>query len=231
MSYAYVNGDGLAVLDAATPAGTESVSFGSDAIRQIKAFLKDATAGYAKTAADLATLTATVAALDVEVTALQGLADELDAAVPVTNNRAVFQTYMTANQSVAHDAGEVAVVFNAEVLDPDTCYDPTTYKFTAPTTGVYFFNCSIRIDVTAEAAPTDITHALKLKVSGSLLAESGEHVGTATGGRTFHLTQILQLTAGNEVQVFYEPAVSGGTATFQITKDDRKTNFQGYRVI
>ena len=46
MSYAYTNGDGLSALDSATPDGaTEPMSNADDAIRQIKAYLKDPIAG------------------------------------------------------------------------------------------------------------------------------------------------------------------------------------------
>lgn len=46
MSYDYTDGDGLAVLDSATPNGAvEPVSNLDDAIRQIKAYLKDSTSG------------------------------------------------------------------------------------------------------------------------------------------------------------------------------------------
>jgi microcystin-dependent protein len=46
MSYAYSNGDGLAVLDPLTPNGAvEPVAILDDAIRQIKAYLKDPTVG------------------------------------------------------------------------------------------------------------------------------------------------------------------------------------------
>lgn len=44
-SYAYTNGQGISALDATTPLGTEPVSAGDDAIRQIKAYLKDPTKG------------------------------------------------------------------------------------------------------------------------------------------------------------------------------------------
>lgn len=46
MSYGYTNGDGLAVLDVTKPDGaTEPVSNLDDAIKQVKAYLKDPTAG------------------------------------------------------------------------------------------------------------------------------------------------------------------------------------------
>lgn len=248
MSYNYTDGDGLSALDKTEPAGSEAASNLDDAVRQIKAYLKDATGGLAAEIAKITTLQSEVAALESSMADLVAgytnaagvnaaldavIADaaDLDVAVPVTNNRGAFLAYKTASQTVAHDAGEVAVPFPAESFDPDNAYDIANSKYVAPVTGVYQFNLQIRISCSSISSPTNIQHQLKLKRGGTIVAVTEHDVGADTDGRTYSLTTQLQLTAGNEISVFYQPAVSSGTVNFNLVHDNNKTIFQGFRIV
>src|SRR5690606_9564775 len=120
MSYNYTDGDGLDVLDVSEPNGAaEPLSNLDDAIRQIKAYLKDSTGGLAKLISRVEKL------------------EEGDTSAAANN--ASFVAYLSSSQSVNQASGAVLIPFDQEVTDPDSCFNTINSRFVAPVNGTYMF--------------------------------------------------------------------------------------------
>lgn len=206
MSYNYTNGDGVAVLLPAEPNGaTEQVSILDQAIRQIKAYLNDPTEG---PEAKIDTLTTAVAA-------------------PVR----VVATHAGGQQISGLD-GQQVIEFDTEDLDAAGNFDPVTFKFTAPTAGLYLVSAALTVSKNVSAAPTDIVHQMDI------------FVGVASGARTkvlrgtvdnvdadMQLTRLFNLSAGQELSVRYTLLLGGGTMTVDVLADPRETVFQVTKLV
>lgn len=120
--YSYSDGDGLTKLDKTTPAGNEPVSTGDDALRQIKAFLRDTVAGLASYVTRMATVEASITALQATAAAAAptgGMMDFVGSSAPtgwlVCDGSAVSRsTYsaLFAITGVAFGAGNGTTTFN-----------------------------------------------------------------------------------------------------------------------
>lgn len=244
-SYAYNDGDGLSVIDKTLPNGaTEPVSSLDDALKQVKAWMKDATAGgayikaeieTAKTdittleAADVAmdtrmdTAETDIAALETDVGVLQNTVDGLVAAggsAPVT---AIIITGST--QAVAAGAGATTVQFNTASLDTRGGFNVGTYTYTAPIAGLYNLVVALGLTTTAASTPTAIVHTLEVFVNGTSAAKTVLAVDS-DDDRTIELARMFQLSATNTVLVKYTCAVGSGSMTSTIQADPTKTILQ-----
>ena len=214
--YSYTNGDGLSKLDVATPVGTtEPISVLDDAIRQIKAFLKDGTSGYASLVTQLATLST-------NMTALQ-------AAVGSYGSRNFFSSYSNAHQFISVPSTSTKINFGLELADPDACYNNSTSRFTAPATGWYRFVLSTRVDWLSPSTPVGITFAIMLHKNGVEVAAQEFEIGTRCEGITVALPRTISLNAGDYVEAYASYGLASGSITMQITADNNKTCFQGIR--
>lgn len=205
MSYTYTTGQGVSALVPTEPNGaTEPVSNLDDAIRQIKAFLADPSAGWPFMLAAVS-------------------------AAASTGNRNFFTVYSSVNQSVPIGV-YTKINFALEQADPDSVFDPTQSRFTAPATGWYRFNLSVRIDWRYTEPFTDLTLHLRLKKSdGSYPAASEQDLETSDSGITYTLTRTIYLTAGQYVEPYIYYSVDSGTMGMQLTADAARTAFQGIR--
>ena len=205
MSYTYTTGQGVSALVPTEPNGaTEPVSNLDDAIRQIKAFLTDPSAGWPSMLAAVG-------------------------AAASTGNRNFFAVYSSVNQSVPIGV-YTKINFALEQADPDSVFDPTQSRFTAPATGWYRFNLSVRIDWLYTVPFTDLTLHLRLKKSdGSYPAASEQDLEASDSGITYTLTRTIYLTAGQYVEPYIYYTTSNGTMGMHITADAARTAFQGIR--
>ena len=212
MSYSYTPGQGVSALVPTEPNGaTEPVSNLDDAIRQIKLFLTDTTAGWPSILTQSAALGTQLAALG------------------TSGNRNFFAVYSSVNQSVPIGV-YTKINFALEQADPDSVFDPTQSRFTAPATGWYRFNLSVRIDWLYTVPFTDLTLHLRLKKSdGTYPAAAEEDLGSNWSGITYTLTRTIYLTAGQYVEPYIYYSVLSGTMGMQLTADAARTAFQGIR--
>lgn len=206
MAYNYTNGDGVSVLLPAEPNGaTEPISNLDNAIRQIKAFLNDPIRGIPAIESSLATVAA--------------------------GNRDFFSAYSSANQSVSA-ATETKLNMTLELVDQSNRYTAASSRFTAGTTGWYRFNASIRCDWLSAVTPLGLNLELKLKKNGTTtLAIAEYNLDDNVNGSTYPLIRVVNLTAGDYVELYALYTLSSGTCTLQVTADANKTVFQGLREI
>ena len=204
MSYSYTTGQGVTALVPTEPNGaTEPVSNLDDAIRQIKAFLTDSTAGWPFL------LTAVGAAAN-------------------AGNKNFFSAYSNANQTIPATT-ETKVAMGLEQADPDGVFDPANSRFTAPATGWYKFTVSIRVDWLSAAGVTTGVFHIKLKKNGSTNVAASETNLSSFDGATYSIERSISLNAGEYVELFAYYALDSGTVTCQLTSDVTKTAFQGLR--
>lgn len=216
--YSYTNGDGLTKLDVSTPVGAaEPISVLDDAIRQIKAFLKDTSAGYAYQVAQ-------IAALGSSITALQ-------AAVGSAGSRNFFSSYSNAHQTISTPSTAMKINFGLELADPDGCYNNTTSRFIAPATGWYRFILSTRVDWLSPSTPVGLTYAIMLHKNGVEVAAQEFELGTNYVGTTNALPRTISLNVGDYVEAYASYGLASGSITMQITADNNKTCFQGIREV
>ena len=136
----------------------------------------------------------------------------------------MFKALNNATQNIALFSLTI-VTFAVEVLDENNEYDPAISTFVSQKKGIYAFDASIGTQ------PVSVGKAYKvllaINVNGSTLIFDTESVPAelAFGGDTIHLSTIVQLQAGDRVQV---AAASWNVATIQVSK--AQTYFSGTRI-
>lgn len=209
-SYAYSDGDGLTVLDKTVPDGAvEPVSNLDDAIRQIKAYLRDATAGQAKVVADLATLTASVDTLGINY---------------------YFAAYRTTAQSIAAGAGATLVLCNQADVNPTSAFNTTTGRYTIPKAGWWTISCFARVAVTASSTPVGIVHQLGLFADASCVANHRIRRGTDESDADLRFSSQHYFSLNQVIDMRYTLSLDSGTMTIETSIDPLDQGFRGVRV-
>ena len=217
MSYTYNNGDGVSVLDTTEPNGaTEPVSNLDDAIKQIKKWIRDTTSNVG------------AAGMQSAITALQAAVSGIPSSVV---GQGAFSVGLTAQQDIVFGGAgalEGTISLNSESYDPDSAFNTTTYEFTAPYAGVYFFCASVSTTVTG-GAPSEIDHECSIyknaadtdiamnRVDGTEMINGAVCVGSG----------LLVLAAGDKVTLHYK-FITNGAVTVEI--QNNYTKFAGYRI-
>lgn len=233
MSYTYNDGDGLSVLDKTKPNGaTEPVSILDDAIKQIKAYLRDETAGVAKMQADVTDALADISTLQGRVTTtegdISGLRTDVDAgtAAIATLESTVDSLVVTAGGnpvtaivSLSSDTNRTSVAplsivpFDLVNLDTDAAFNTSTGIYVVPRAGLYRLTVQLQLDVSVSSTPTDIQHYVCIKVNGTVAAQANLRRETGTAVCTLELNRLFQLAATNTVEVHYQLTTASGTMT------------------
>ena len=229
-SYSYNDGDGLSVIDKTVPNGAvEPVSNLDDAIKQVKAYLKDATAGVSKIQSDVTSHGTRLTTAESDITALEAADVVHDASIEnllarITSLETIAQSIlgttpataivtMGSTQSVTSAAGATAINFDTISLDTYSAYNTTTKSFVAPTAGLYQVIVSLGLTTTASSTPTVIKHTLEVLVAGVSAAKVMLEVDTSTADRTIQLARAFQLSATQALTFKYTVATASGTMT------------------
>lgn len=212
MSYTYTAGQGVTALVPTEPNGaTEPVSNLDDAIRQVKAFLTDSSAGWPY------------------------LVTQVNAALAASanaGNKNFFSAYSNANQVIPVTTS-TKLVLGLEQADPDSVYNPTTSRFVAPATGWYKITVSVRVDWLNIVSLDSGRFALQLKKNGTTVAEAEHNMGALADfvGATYSIERAVSLSANDYLEVFGFYDLYTGSVDCQITADLNKTVFQGFRLL
>lgn len=216
MSYSYSPGDGIAALDPTEPDGdAEPLSNLDDAVKQIKAYLADTTSP----------------GLAGALVALQDAVASLGSSVAGLSSRAAFVAYATGDVAWTAGGATVQIQFDQEESDPDGVFTPGTYKFKAPSAGIYMFVLTLRVDVIASSTPVGISYVAKLYKNGAPFAEASRGVGTITDGTTVSITRQMTLALNDEVTAHFSAGVASGSINGEITGGGpQETSFQGFKI-
>lgn len=247
-SYAYNDGDGLSVIDKTLPNGaTEPVSNLDDALKQVKAWMKDATAGGAKLVADNTSYGTRITDGETAITALQAADVTQDAATTNLTTRVTsLETQvgaivgsspvtaivtMGSTQAVTSAAGATTVNFDTKSIDTYSAFSTSTKTFTAPTAGLYHVIVSLGLTTSASSTPTVLKHNLEIFIAGVSAAKVVLETGTDTEDRTIEISRYFQLSASQTILIKYNPTTGSGTMTTTLQyADATKTILQIARI-
>jgi hypothetical protein len=150
------------------------------------------------------------------------------------DNTPAFYAELSASQTIG-DAGDVKVQFNTEILDTDSAYDNSTnYRFTVPSGegGKYFVFTGLT--VYGSVAYSVFDTYLKVYKNGSvfLSEQHYEHDSTPNGSASFHIGRVMDLSAGDYLEVYNYCDVNGGNPVLQGgTGNSNNTYFGAYKLI
>jgi len=143
-----------------------------------------------------------------------------------------FYAYGASSQTVS-DATETTIQFSNEVVDSDSAYDTTNYRFTVPSGkgGLYLLNTTFRF---VGGGVSEVN--LKFRKNGSQISAFYTYSG-AVGTNIYNginylsrnLTLFENLSAGDYIDVaVYFNLTGGGTCTLNNNKD--VAEFSGFRI-
>jgi hypothetical protein len=137
-----------------------------------------------------------------------------------------FSAYLAANQTGIADSSFTKVVFDTERFDTNSNFATGTY--TAPVTGFYQINTYLIS--TFSGGTTGVTYIAAIYVNGAEVRRSD---AVSTGGVTFatmtsQISDIIQLTATNTVDVYVYSDVGSGTTN--VVSGAFHSRFSGYLV-
>ena len=147
-----------------------------------------------------------------------------------------FKVYKSANTNLS-SATATLVTHNGVIYNADTVYDTSTGKFTVPSGegGYYFLNALTRI--TGSSTNTFNYATNRFYLNGSS-AEYLQHSYTSSGGNfnndQIPLSTVMELSAGDEVQVYITLSVSSGTPILVGSGSGTSgtvTRFEGFKLI
>lgn len=139
----------------------------------------------------------------------------------VDSNPYKFRAYRNAAWNC--DNGSEKLQFDAENFDTNNNYDATTnHRYTAPVDGFYFFSAAY----TAILDAGDI-FTIYLYKNGSIITRGQSFVIYATFGQTLVVSDFLQLSAGDYVEVW---SFNGSGAAVAGTTGTSNTYFSGFLV-
>lgn len=106
------------------------------------------------------------------------------------------------SQVINVDTAGHIVNFATETFDPDTCFDPVTYQYTAPAAGIYQVSGMVQVDNGTAAAAT-LEQALRVVKNGAtILLPGGESVASPPGSRWYpKVTGLVQLARGDTLEL------------------------------
>ncbi len=140
----------------------------------------------------------------------------------------IFRAKPSVVQNIIFGAGgnqTGAVSLATTVINPDSSFAAS--KFTAPASGYYTFSAMLYSSVSA-GTPTDIDIRGFFLVNGAAdTSLNDEPISTSLAGRGIVGTAVIQLAAGDEVELGYDITID---AAGTVTIDDANTFLAGYRV-
>jgi hypothetical protein len=133
------------------------------------------------------------------------------------------------------DAGNSKIQFNTEILDTDNAYDNSSnYRFTVPSGkgGKYFIFTGLSVYGTVNYSVYDAY--LKVYKNGSqfMTEQHYEHDSTPNGSASFHIGRVMNLSAGDYLEVYLYCDTNGGNPSVQGgTGSSNNTYFGGYKML
>lgn len=99
--------------------------------------------------------------------------------------------------------GSAQAELNTESFDPDNVFNTTSYVMTAPITGYYQINGALQLEFVS-GTPTLMSILVSIRVNGTPVSSTLLPVDSARETRIYNLSSLLQLTAGNTVDLYVD---------------------------
>lgn len=147
---------------------------------------------------------------------------------------AVAEKNVAQSYSYSSSPTPVKVSFGSELVDVAGRYDPTNSRYTANESGWYWVSATVYVGTSSASTPLGvITTNLWAAVNGTseILINGYVSADNSIEARTYTLQGVVQLTAGQYVEVFFSGAVSAsGALTVVLVNDNRKSRLQIWKV-
>ena len=144
-----------------------------------------------------------------------------------------FEAYLGADQTIS-DNSATKVQCGTEVYDTASAYDnATNYRFTVPSgkAGKYYFYGGVK----GQSSSTDTIEAMSIYLyKNGAQARRNEYFQTSANDATIigaSINQVLDLVAGDYVELYGIVNVSSGTPRFDAGGTGGATYFGAYRII
>lgn len=142
-----------------------------------------------------------------------------------------FSSSTGSNQYIVAGSASQKVEFDNAIFQVGTGFSAVDHRYTVPTAGYWRFASSLRFDCTSSSSPTSMSFIIEIRVNGVPKRVSEFYVGSDVNGTTLPVDGIFSLSANDYVEVWVQVGIASGTATWQVTSDDRKTVFEGHRLV
>ena len=147
-------------------------------------------------------------------------------------NYPAFEAYLSANKTVG-DGVTTLIEFDTELFDTDSAFDTATYRFTVPTgkDGKYFIFS--RLTFTSGAVSNLNNSDTNIYLNGSAIGRSANNFNDNESSQAVEeCTMILDLSAGDYIEVYGRLNINSGTATIYAGSGDRILDsvFGAYRI-
>jgi hypothetical protein len=137
-------------------------------------------------------------------------------------NTPAFQAILSSDQSIAHNT-TTTILFDSEVFDTDSAYDPATGKFQPQTAGKYYIYTILRNDGTG-------TYEVNTRITKNGSDVVGDNVTDNEGNASSVAFTTVDLNGSSDyvIVTIYQP--SGGAKNIVGSATDR-TYFGAYKLI
>jgi len=142
------------------------------------------------------------------------------------DNKPFFKVALSATQNNV-GTGSVKVNFNHRLIDPDSVFDISNYRFLPTTAGKYFFNVNTRL----YSSNSDASMSLRLFKNGSEIDRMSEQ---RHSGQTYSILVGSSIQEANGSSDYFEVYTSISQNTADITADPSNyifTYFEGFKLI
>lgn len=130
-----------------------------------------------------------------------------------------------SGQSLTVDGASHIVEFDTEVFDPNAIYDPATFRYTAPTDGIYQVTANVQVDnVNASLTLTEFSMKV-VKNGATTLVANGTNTPNPAGARWYPtVSGLIQLAAGDTVEVDLSATDGIGSHTVTLSNGNLSIN-------
>jgi len=143
-------------------------------------------------------------------------------------NTPAFHATVASNQSLS-DATKTTVTFNTEVLDTNSCYDTSAYKFTPNVAGKYYIYASVRL-LGGGNSQIQTDNIYILKNGSNQLQLPNNYNDNPHNGNLRYVSNIIDMNGSSDyVQIAVQ--VDSASATPSIETGGNPNHFYGYKLI
>ena len=142
------------------------------------------------------------------------------------DNKPYFKVALSATQNNV-GTSNAKVNFNHRLIDPDSVFDISNYKFLPTTAGKYFFNVNLRL----YSSNSDASMTIRLYKNGSEVDRLSEQ---RHSGQTYSILVGSSIQEANGSSDYFEVFAKINQNTPNITADPSNytwTHFQGFKII